>query len=301
MCDRTFKTLQGLVTHVLRTHKINKESYYKTYINCASNACLTCGSPTGFTNSAIGYRTFCSVECMHNDKELAKKRGAAYALACKKDPTIRERTVITFKQTLKDNPEIKAKAGAKLKQTFKNNPEIVINKNRKAAETCRQNPHIIEGRSRKRKQTMAANPQLQENINKKIKHTMNLPEVKARQSKSLSIAKRDFYNNLRQNSSTVPCNIYLVNHSSLGIVKIGITVDMKKRMQHLRISFGTIEIIKVVETTYDKAIALEIKMHKRYKEHCRVQKSGNGRTEFYDKCIEASALIMLEEFESSIK
>ena len=113
-------------------------------------------------------------------------------------------------------------------------------------------------------------------------------------AKSISIARRDHYNRLKQSDGTMPCTIYLLAHSSLNIVKIGITTNLNKRTNNISRDFGSVEIIKAIETTHNLASSLEIKMLHHFKSYCKVQPTGDGRTEWFDACITDEALEMLD-------
>ena len=179
-------------------------------------------------------------------------------------------------------------------------PETSKKKSITGSKTFAENPSIAVDRVTKCKATLAANPQIQLDQIEAMKNTINTPEFKAEKSKLLSVGRRNYYNNLRQSSSTMRYIIYLIAHSSLGVVKIGITLNLKKRIYDLKKDFGSIEIVKTVESTHDLVSVLEIKMHKYFKDKCMVQPQGRGRTEFFDIAITDEAITMLEEFESSI-
>lgn len=283
ICDREFKGLRGLANHISQAHDIAIACYYDMYIDPSAGKCLTCDSQTSFHNIVKGYRDFCSVACIHKNQDLLDQRAAARLNTYKKDPTIMERLLIKRAKTLNDNPY------------------IMLDRKRKIAETIRNNPSIVKESIKKRKETLMSDPSIQVNATRKSQSARNSPGVKAKISKNISIGLREYYANLYRNSSTIDCSIYLLFSSSLDIVKIGITSAFSKRLSAIQKDFGPVKTIKVSETTYDKALKLETTMHKRFKEHCQPQPKGAGKTEWYDQCIKASALDMLEEFESSIQ
>lgn len=180
------------------------------------------------------------------------------------------------------------------------NPELAKQRGTNQAATLAEDPSIMKKATAKFKQTLKANPEIKIDAVKKYKHTIRLPEVKARHSKNVSIARRDYYNRLNQSEGTMPCIIYLLAHSSSNTVKIGISSAFAKRLSAIQKDFGSVDIIKIVETTYDKAIELEIKMHKHFKSNCKVQPHGGGRTEFFADVITDEAIAILEEFELSV-
>ena len=171
--------------------------------------------------------------------------------------------------------------------------------NEKQSEAVAKDPSITTRRLATRQQTLKENPDILLEAAKKQKETKSTPEWKEKIHKILSIARRDYYNRLRQSDGTMPCTIYLLAHSSLDIVKIGITSDFEKRMKLLRYHFGPMKEIKIVKTTHAIASTLEIEMHEHFKEHCSVQPHGGGRTEFYLNTITDEAIVMLEEIEPS--
>ena len=64
ICDREFRTLLGLATHIAETHKISTKHYYDIYLRKdREGKCLVCGNETRFGSLRIGYRKFCSRRC----------------------------------------------------------------------------------------------------------------------------------------------------------------------------------------------------------------------------------------------
>lgn len=336
MCDREFKSIRGLAVHITKKHKASIEYYYNTYLSDGVSGCLTCGKPTKFHEITTGYAKFCSMKCNNTNPELSKQRrtkrsatliadpsimkksGIKISQVFKSNPDIKINAIKKFKETLNSNPHIIEQSKKKRKETLASNPEIEINRAKKTSKTHRENPNIMKVSLEKRAKTLKENPEIQINAIKKFKETCRKdpsiienrsekfkamlaedPSMQAMISKASSIGLREYYSKLKQNSSTAACSVYLMSSESTDIIKIGITSNLGRRLSSIRKDFGPTEIVKVVETTYDNALALEIKMHKRFKDHCEVQPKGGGRTEWFSKRIEASALKMLEEFESS--
>ena len=331
ICNKEFKSLRSLSIHVGHMHTIDIPDYYKAYIDSNTPVCLTCGATTGLRSITRGYYDFCSTACNNKNSEKNAQRTVSRLNTLKNDPTIMQKSLAKktetlrqnpgilidaakkFKQTHEDNPHIRKNSIKKFKETIKANPEIIIDRsikikeiylnsphikeqaNKRHKETLASNPNIMRNIVEKRKQTLEANPEILINSGKKISAAFNLPGVKAERSKKTSVALREHYGKLKHNSSTTRCNIYLVRHSSLNIVKIGIALNLDIRLYKLQRHFGPVEIIKAIETTYDKALSLEIEMHNHFKEQCRVQPSGSGRTEWYSDVITEEALQMLQE------
>lgn len=63
ICQKELKNINGLAKHITNQHKdIDKETYYRTYINETSNVC-ECGNYKQFDTLGNGYQKYCSLEC----------------------------------------------------------------------------------------------------------------------------------------------------------------------------------------------------------------------------------------------
>lgn len=293
ICHREFKTTQGLANHIARAHSISIADYYMKYINSSAGRCKTCGDKTNFHNLTKGYYMYCSRTCISNNPELKKQRIIRYLKTLREYPEIKQQRINNYKQTLEANPEIREKANKKCKETHRKNPNIAKDAARKTAKTMRNTPGKMEQRIKKYQETLKNNPEIVIKRSEKQKQTLKDPEVIERKSKAASIALREYYNKLKQNSDTAKYIVYLVSHHSLDIVKIGITNNINNRMHTLKKDFGSIEIIKTLDTVYSKAIKLESKLHDYFKDHCKVQPKGDGRTEWFNSCITEEAVKML--------
>ena len=74
ICDREFKTTNGLSKHLQQTHKISVKYYYEKYINKTSKICnnINCHSSNcTWLGLNGGYRDYCSTACSNscNDKK----------------------------------------------------------------------------------------------------------------------------------------------------------------------------------------------------------------------------------------
>jgi len=295
ICDREFKSPRALSSHLQLAHKITSKEYYDSHLKQeAEGACFACGSQTRFRKLTTGYRKFCSHKCSANDLETIELRQALRFKTLTKNPSIRLKADLKRKQTLRDNPEIMLNSIKKRTDTLRLSPDIVKNAGIKISEIFKNNPHIIEQANKKRAETLADNPQIELDRVQNIRHTLSLSETKAK----ISIGLREYYANLRHNSSATQCSVYLVAHESLDIVKIGITTNMQKRIKEIKRDFGQVSIIKERKTTYAIASSLELEMHKYFKSHCEVQpKTGahrGGRTEWFSSCILDEAVQMMD-------
>ena len=72
LCGKEFKFIGN---HIKRTHKIEPQIYYDTYLKTdpQEGKCLTCGNPTEFFCLSMGYRDFCCVSCSRSNERTQKK------------------------------------------------------------------------------------------------------------------------------------------------------------------------------------------------------------------------------------
>ena len=76
ICNKEFKSLHSLSTHLSRSHKdISIKEYYDKHLK-KENAekCKTCGKETYFQTLVVGYRVYCSKTCSANNEKTLKKR-----------------------------------------------------------------------------------------------------------------------------------------------------------------------------------------------------------------------------------
>ena len=258
ICNKKLKDLRGLSIHIRAAHNTSPEHYYRTYIDQNIPLCATCKGLTKFKNIVKGYQKFCSTSCSNRNLESIKLRVKSGIETCRNDPSILEKRIKSRIETIKNDPT------------------------------------IMQRLHKKRKATFAANPNIQASISKNIKQAYSTPEAKLMVSKRNSINLRNFYNNLQQNKQDSSTSVYILSHSSLDIIKIGITSNINSRIKTIKATFGSVEIIKTITTTHTLALDLEKRMHNYFKEHCKVQPKGDGRTEWFDNCITDEALKMLE-------
>lgn len=73
LCNRQFKTTNGLGVHITKIHNISKEEYY-LLDNTKNNYCLNCGKETKFRSISYGYNDYCSQYCARHSEILKNKR-----------------------------------------------------------------------------------------------------------------------------------------------------------------------------------------------------------------------------------
>lgn len=74
MCNKEFKTENGLSHHITRTEKLTAKEYYDVYLKKENEGiCPICGKETTFLSIAVGYSKHCSVSCAHLNNETQDK------------------------------------------------------------------------------------------------------------------------------------------------------------------------------------------------------------------------------------
>lgn len=175
-----------------------------------------------------------------------------------------------------------------------NNPERIEISVRHRKKTMADNPEIMKRGQEKRLITYANNPEIMENRNKKLANTWkNNPELLKLRNDNISNAHITLHNKLYGQNSSTPYFLYIINHLTKPIVKIGISKNPQNRLGSIIHDFGESQIIHIIKSTYNKIDALESFLHEYFNEHRKVQPSGGGKTEWFDECIleEAKQLI----------
>jgi len=73
ICDKHFKNLKSLSTHLNTKHDLITKNYYDTYIKKDGEGnCNVCGKKTTYRNIGVGYLTNCSIECRNKDKTIKR-------------------------------------------------------------------------------------------------------------------------------------------------------------------------------------------------------------------------------------
>ena len=260
ICNKIFKSYKGVSSHI-RIHNIKIEEYYIKYLKRPDDdICKTCGKDTSFKNINEGYFEYCSTKCVANNPDIIIKRTDSYIQWCE------------------DNPEKSKERGMKGQQTRIDNPEI------------------LERQLEKRKQTFRKNPKLQlEATRKSVKTRMKNPEKFKEIGNKIAISRRNMYKELKKDDSSIPYYLYITNHEYKPIIKIGITTSLERRMKEINRDFGNTNLEFSLENIYNTLSSLEDYLHEYFKDHCKVQPSGDGRTEWFDECILEDVIQLINE------
>lgn len=103
ICGKESSTFSGLSLHVVKSHNIDKKTYYTKYMGNPVGIC-PCGKETTFKNIVTGFDKFCSIKCSANAKETHEK----YAETC-----IKKYGVDSASKTIEYKESIKAKTLSK--------------------------------------------------------------------------------------------------------------------------------------------------------------------------------------------
>ncbi len=124
ICDREFKNLRGIISHIGRFHKneITVEEYYLKFIG-EKGKCVECGKDATFRSLSYGYSKFCSRKCSANSIETQNKmketclKNSGYEYSFQ-DPKIKEKKKQTcFEKTGYIHPMQDPKNKEKRKKT----------------------------------------------------------------------------------------------------------------------------------------------------------------------------------------
>jgi hypothetical protein len=74
ICEVEFNSIASLGKHITRTHKLDKEQYYNTYLSENGAGVCYCGNKTKFRNLSVGYLQYCSSKCSYHSPEVKEKR-----------------------------------------------------------------------------------------------------------------------------------------------------------------------------------------------------------------------------------
>ena len=257
ICNEQFISIG---VHVYKKHSITRKDYYDTFFKKDNEAkCLVCNKPTKWVSPK--YQKFCSTNCSNNHKETTALRSTQQKLA------------------YQNNPELKIIISNKRLAFYKNNPDAWAARNEKHKQTLKDNPDIIVKQRTKTKQTLEANP-----------------SIRTEACKKRSITRRNTYKELYKKDSTIPYFLYIVKHLEKPIIKIGITMYIKKRMSELNNIFGTSEAYYIIKSSYTDIVALESYLHNHFNNHCKVQPTGGGRTEWFDNCVLEEAVSIASSY-----
>ena len=73
ICQKEFTTAGALSLHVVKSHKIDKKSYYVKYINLTPGKCASCDKEPTFRNIVVGFDKYCSIKCSANSDSTKEK------------------------------------------------------------------------------------------------------------------------------------------------------------------------------------------------------------------------------------
>jgi len=75
LCNKEYKSLQGLGCHISKKHTMPLEDYYDKFISKQEKPkCKICNKPVKFKNFSKGYLTYCSKKCVAKDKKLMNEK-----------------------------------------------------------------------------------------------------------------------------------------------------------------------------------------------------------------------------------
>lgn len=248
--------------HVSNKHQISSKEYYDEYLKIPNeDVCNTCNiNKTKFRSFKKGYKTFCSVNCGNSNKKLLIQRASKRKQTYLDDPNISQNAIKKFKETYKNNPSLSKEAVKRRLKKLEDNPSTMIAAMKKREETYKNNPHIKE-----------------------------------KWRKNLSIAKRNTWNRLRENSKDILYYLYLIRHSTKPIIKIGVTWFPEQRLYRIRKHFGECDIIHLKKDSYDIIKPLEDQLHLHFNNYCKVQPNGDGKTEWFDDCIIEEVILLIDQ------
>ena len=277
VCQKVFSTSSGLGMHLNKTHHLSSQTYYDTYFKLIKEDICDeskCNNLTKFKSFTRGYGKYCSTKCSNNSIIKIELQVSSYIKTIEENPEIIERKIKTYRQTLINDPSINIRRGNNISKTLNDNPDIVSNRKQKFKNTIKENPSIQKYITEKRLKTIAENPSIQEKI-----------------SNNISISLRNKYSELYNSDSTTPHYLYIIKHSSKPIIKIGRSEEPEKRINSIISSIGECEIIFKTVNSFKVIKALEIFLHDKFKDYCKVQPKGvSGRTEWFDECILEEAI-----------
>ena len=127
---------------------------------------------------------------------------------------------------------------------------------------------------------------------------INNPLLEKSRRDTLSIIKRNSYNLLVDVNSTIPYFLYIVEHLTKPIIKIGRSKNPKIRLDGIIRDFGTCKIIHILKGKHNYIQALESYLHDHFNDYCKVQPSGSGRTEWFDRSILNESIKLIDKFKT---
>ena len=92
LCNRSFKNLKSLTTHINVKHNISGKKYYDEYLKKEyEGCCIVCGNGTTYRNINVGYLVNCSLKCRNINKDFKKKLSESKKGVKQSEETINKR------------------------------------------------------------------------------------------------------------------------------------------------------------------------------------------------------------------
>ena len=113
--------------------------------------------------------------------------------------------------------------------------------------------------------------------------------------KKVAIAKRNKFKELTRTDSPIPYYFYIIEHLTKPIIKLGISDNPQRRLVAIDRDFGTSAILLEIKNIYITIKSFEDYLHEYFKDYCKVQPSGGGRTEWFDECILEEAKLLCHQ------
>lgn len=252
ICNTEFQNNYAIGKHLLSNHNVNSKDYYDKYLQETNNICQhpSCSNPTEFIGLIKGYRLYCSNACRATHSKLTDQKKIARANTINNHPEIIEQMMESRKQTYINFPEKHSNRINSLREFYKNNPD------------------------EKSKQT--------EKRNKTIK---NNPSIMIEAGKKIAISKRNKFKELTKSNTNIPYYFYIISHETKPIIKLGVSDNPQRRLVAICKDFDTSKILLEIKNTYSIIKPFEDYHHDYFNDHCKVQPSGGGKTEWFDECI----------------
>lgn len=165
------------------------------------------------------------------------------------------------------------------------NPNLAKTRGQKGSKTKRENPEILKLAVERRLKTEKLNNSRERAIIKYLQTLKDNPDINKKRGENISISRRNYYKQIKEYNNEIPYFLYIIKHLKLPIIKIGMTNDVKRRMRSIKSDFGKTEIIHELKSNYTEIDKLESFLHDHYNSYCRVQPSGDGKTEWFCESI----------------
>lgn len=272
ICNKEFKTLQGLSRHLGRGHpQISIKDYYLKYLG-KMEYCGYCGSECKFIGLTGGFKkTCCSKEC----------RGMAVYIT-HKNKIINNETRKRMSNSAKEKPpvsdETKKNMSIGKKKSIKENPEKF-----KKWQEAGQTQKAREKRSKSEKEWIKNHPEKHAQKVKNWREAGQTSNIRYGAGKT----KKNNCNNLKDsNFSEKNYFLYLASNNE-GLVKIGTTGDLERRLEELIVGYDkNINFLDTYHGNYNEMYKLEAQLHRKYdKYNVLLSEEVAGWTEWFEEVI----------------